>query len=310
MAVVTVTPNPALDVTYVVDELRSGATHRVRAVTTRPGGKGINVARVLGALGVAVAATGPVGGDTGAEVAARLGDGVEDCLVPVAGPTRRTVTIVEQRTGTATLLSEPGAAVGAAGWAALLDRVRALLGRTDVLVCSGSLPPGAPPDAPGDIVALGRAAGVPTIVDASGPGLAAAVAAGACVVKPNVDELREVTGIPDPRAAAAALRSLPGAAPGVAVVASLGADGLLAVTAQSAWTARLPQPLTGNATGAGDSVVAALAAGIRRRDHWPVVLRAACALSAATVLAPVAGEFDAESYPGLLQAVEIREVCR
>jgi tagatose 6-phosphate kinase len=306
--VVTVTPNPALDVTYVVDELRRGATHRVLAATTRAGGKGLNVAHVLDALAVPVVATGPVGGAEGAELRSRLasdGGGVVDRLVTIGAPTRRTLTILDSRGGTATLLNEAGPTVSAAEWAALLDRVRELLDQAGVLVCSGSLPPGAPPGAPGDIVGLAREAGVPVIVDTSGQGLVEAVAAGATVVKPNADELSQATGISDPRAAAAALR-----APGVAVVASLGAHGLLAVTDDGVWTARLPRPVTGNATGAGDSVVAALAAGIRSHAPWPTLLRAACALSAATVLAPVAGVFDAESYDSLLPAVEIREVER
>ncbi|SFA89502.1 tagatose 6-phosphate kinase [Amycolatopsis marina] len=308
-AVVTVTPNPAIDVTYAVDELTPGTVHRVTEVTSKPGGKGLNVARVLGSLDVPVIATGLVGGTEGAEVAALLAGegGIVDCLVTFDGATRRTVTVVDGRTGAATLLSEPGPVVRAADWAVLLDRVGVLLRQADVLVCSGSLPPGAPPGAPGDIVRLARAAKVAAIVDTSGPGLLEAVAAGASVVKPNADELRQVTGVTDPLAAAVALRSMAGA-PDLAVVASLGADGLIAVTEHGAWRARLPSPVTGNATGAGDSVVAALARGLRRREAWPTVLRSACALSAATVRAPVAGDFDADSYNSLLSAVTIREM--
>ncbi|NED95675.1 1-phosphofructokinase family hexose kinase [Phytoactinopolyspora alkaliphila] len=305
MSVVTVTPNPALDLTYTVERLEPGTVHRIGTVHSRPGGKGLNVARVLHALDVPVTVTGLVGGAEGTALRAGVGElGIADAFVAADIQTRRTVNIVDQSSGDATLFNEPGPRVSADQWAVLADRVSALATAGEVVVVSGSLPPGVDPDMLGDLVRAISAAGAPAVVDVSGDVLPAVVSAAPYVVKPNAEELRAATGIGDPRSAARALTE----AGGCVVVASLGPDGLLAVTGDASWTARLAKPLTGNPTGAGDSVVAALSAGILAGRSWPDMLRDACALSAATVRAPVAGEYDADAYARLKPAVEIHEV--
>lgn len=111
--ILTVTLNTALDLTYRVPALRPGASHRVTEVTERPGGKGVNVARVLAALGHEVTVTGFTGGLTGRLLRERLTatPGLTDALLPVSGTTRRTVAVVDERSGTTTQLNEPGPAV-------------------------------------------------------------------------------------------------------------------------------------------------------------------------------------------------------
>jgi tagatose 6-phosphate kinase len=294
--IVTVTPNAALDVTYTVDSLVPDAVHRARDVRRRAGGKGVNVARVLHTLGADVRLIATAGGATGAEVAAELGAaGLAAELVPIAGETRRTTTVLSTVDGSVTLLNEPGPELSAAEWAVLAERVHRRA--ADVLVCSGSLPPGAPPD--GYARLLG---GGPSILDTSGAALLAGLAGRPAVVKPNIDELREVTGLTDPVAAARELRRR-GAG---AVVVSLGADGLLAVTASGTWHAMPSSVLTGNSTGAGDAVVAALALGLSRREPWPEILRRAVALSGAAVLGPLAGDVDLVHYHRELELVAVR----
>jgi tagatose 6-phosphate kinase len=126
------------------------------------------------------------------------------------------------------------------------------------------------------------------VVDADGPALAHALDARPDVIKPNAEELRSAAGRDDPEEAARALHER-GAS---AVVASLGPLGLLAVGDKGNWRAEPPERITGNPTGAGDAVVAAIAAGLAAGDGWPEILREAVALSAATVLHPQAGGFD------------------
>ncbi|MEV4150355.1 1-phosphofructokinase family hexose kinase [Amycolatopsis sp. NPDC049691] len=294
--IVTVTPNTALDVTYTVDSLVPGTVHRARDVRRRAGGKGVNVARVLRALGADVRAVATAGGATGAEVAADLrAAGVPADLVAIEGETRRTTTVLSAVDGSVTLLNEPGPRVTAAEWRSLEERVR--LSAPEVLVCSGSLPPGAPPDGYARLVA-GRV----SILDTSGAALVAGLAGRPTVVKPNLDELREVTGLGHPVAAASRLRQ----AGAEAVVVSLGAEGLLAVTASGTWRATPSSALTGNSTGAGDAAVAALALGLCRGEPWPELLRRAVALSGAAVLGPLAGDVDLAHYHRELGAVRVR----
>ncbi|MFE7243327.1 PfkB family carbohydrate kinase [Streptomyces sp. NPDC057580] len=110
---------------------------------------------------------------------------------------------------------------------------------------------------------------------------------------------RRTTG---PVAAAAARREA-GAA---SVVASLGADGLIAVTPQGSWQARPPERRAGNPTGAGDAAVAALTLGLVAGTPWPERLAVAVALSAATVAAPLAGDFAPAVHADLRERVDVR----
>ncbi|MFF3110998.1 1-phosphofructokinase family hexose kinase [Kitasatospora sp. NPDC057904] len=298
--ILTVTLNTALDLTYRLDRLRPQADNRVREAAARAGGKGVNVSRVLHALGHETVVTGLAGGPSGDAVRADLAAaGLTDALVPIAGETRRTVAVVEDHLGDSTILLEPGPVVTGAEWSALLGRYDRLLPRARAVVLSGSLPGGLPDDAYAVLIRLAHGHGVPAVLDASGDALHAGVEAAPAIVKPNAAELRAASGTADPRAGAAALR----AAGARAVVASLGPDGLIAVTPQGSWRARPPRALAGNPTGAGDAAVAALALGLVSHTPWPLRLTRAVALSAAAVAAPLAGDFDPAVHRSLLQEV-------
>lgn len=292
--ILTVTLNAALDVTYQVPALRLGESHRPSAVDTRAGGKGINVARVLHTLGHETMVTGLVGGQTGVAIRADvMAAGLRESLFEMAGPSRRTVTVVSD--GTATAINEPGPPVSISDWADFVGGYHALAARASVVVLSGSLPPTLPTDAYAQLI---RATETPTILDTSGEPLLAGLAAKPDVIKPNAQELVETTGLEDPAAAARALLDK-GAG---AVVASLGAGGLLAVTPAGAWRAAPPESLHGNPTGAGDACVAALAAGLAL--DWPTRLAEAVAVSAAAVPCPLAGDIDLDTYRRLRGTVE------
>jgi tagatose 6-phosphate kinase len=293
--ILTVTLNTALDITYRVRSLRPHASHRVSEVTERPGGKGVNVARVLAALGHEVTVTGFTGGATGRVVQELLAavPGVVDALVPVSGATRRTIAVVDEQTGDTTQLNEPGPMVTPAEWSAFQEAYEDLLPSASAVALCGSLPPGVPVGAYAGLVRTARAAGVPVLLDTSGEALRRGVAARPDIIKPNADELAELTGSHEPLRAPAA------------VVASLGPEGLLAATRDGRWRATPPTSVRGNPTGAGDSAVAGLLSGLVEHLPWPDRLIRATALSAATVAAPVAGEFDPGHYQELRARVTV-----
>lgn len=316
--ILTVTLNLALDVTYRVRDLVPETSVRVDEVEQRAGGKGVNVARTLHQLGVPVTVTGLAGGATGTVVEADLrASGIAHDLQPIDGETRRTVAIVDPA-GRVTILLEPGPDVGAAAWAAMQTRFARLLDGAAVIAISGSQPRGLPSDASAVLVARARAAGVPAILDGSGAAVRAALASAPTLVKPNRDELYEITGGPaqvpgtpvdlaDVAARAAVLRS--GGAGAVAV--SLGPDGMVLLADAGAWHASLPSGAVtgGNPTGAGDASVAALARGLARGAAWPESLADAVALSAAAVLHPVAGGFDPDAYARFGTLVTVRPIA-
>jgi tagatose 6-phosphate kinase len=302
--ILTVTLNAALDLTYHVPRLQPHTTHRVGEVVERPGGKGLNVARVLAALGHHTVATGLVGGRTGEALRARLADAapaVGDALVPVCGQTRRTIAVVDAACGDTTMFNEPGPTISPQEWAHFRDIYRELLGGTQAVALCGTLPPGLPVSSYAELVRTARSAGAHVLLDTSGEALRHGIAADPDVIKPNAEELLQLTGLTDPSRAAHAARRR-GAH---AVVASNGPQGLLAVTEEGTWRASPPVRYAGNPTGAGDAVVAGLLSALAEGLSWPQRLARAAALSAATVLTPAAGEFDAAAYERLLPRIKV-----
>ncbi|MEU9205228.1 1-phosphofructokinase family hexose kinase [Streptomyces sp. NPDC048332] len=307
--ILTVTLNTALDLTYDVPALVPHASHRVTALSERPGGKGVNVARVLAALGHDSVVTGFAGGATGAVLRTMLaalptGPGaVTDALVPVAGDTRRTLAVVDRATGDTTQFNEPGPHVTADEWTAFLTSYGELLGAADAVALCGSLPPGIHVGAYAELVRLARTARVPVLLDTSGEPLRRGIAARPDLIKPNAAELAQLTGSREPLRGArdARRRGAHG------VIASLGPDGMLAVSPGGTWQASPPAAVKGNPTGAGDSAVAGLLSSLVEGLDWPDRLRRAVALSTATVLSPTAGEFDRAAYEELLPRVGIEE---
>lgn len=292
--IVTVTPNPALDLTYAIGgDLVGGSVNRVVAVSERAGGKGVNVARILASQGIPVMALGPAGGATGETLRFLLdAAGVPHDLTPIAANTRRTVAVVDN--ACATGLWEPGPTITSAEWGSLIVTTASHLHHASVIVLAGSLPVGAPADGYADLVSLANAASVPVILDADGDALRRGLGAHPSAIKPNIDELATLTRLPVTDKAGAIRAARCARELGACdVVASLGPDGLVALTGEGTWSARPPMVSSGNATGAGDAAVAAMALGWLERDSWPHRLARMIAWSAAAAATPTAGEIDA-----------------
>jgi tagatose 6-phosphate kinase len=302
--IVCVCASPALDVTYGVDRLVTGGTNRVREVAQRPGGKAINVARLLHLLGEDVHVLTTAGGESGVALTAGLSsEGIAHEVIPATSPTRRTVTIADDATHEVTVLNEPAVLED---WQRFLAGFDSVVRVAEVVVISGRLPTGAPLDGFAQITRLAKVHDCPVILDTSGLALPATLAARPMIVKPNADELHECTGETDPMLAAKSLAQQWQ----VTVVASQGADGLLAVRGESAWRARPARAVVGNPTGAGDAVVAGLARGLRAGTEFAPMLSDCVALAAAAVLAPVAGELDLLDYQREASGIVVESVSQ
>jgi 1-phosphofructokinase len=261
--IVTLTLNPSVDRTVEVETLARGEVMRALGVRVDPGGKGINVSRALASHGLPTRAVVTLGGAEGEHLVALLRDtGIEIVAVPIHGAIRSNITVVEPD-GTTTKLNEPGAQLSADELAAVFLAVRGAVESADWLVASGSLPPGAPAAVYADLVRSLAGSGTRVAVDTSGAALQAVLAAGPALVKPNRDELAEVTGQPlrtiaDVVEAACRLRDL-GAG---TVLASLGADGAVLVDDDGALHGATPAVAPISSVGAGDAMLAGfLAAG-------------------------------------------------
>ncbi len=256
--ILTITMNPAVDITTSTDTV--APTHKIRcgAPQCHPGGGGINVARVVQRLGGDCAALFPVGGSSG-EVLKRLLDeeSISSVYVPISGETRESFSVKESSTGSEYRFVLPGPDMGPAEWQACLDLVASLQPVPRYVVASGSLPPGVPPDFYARLAKLVQSNGAKLGLDTSGPALAAALEAGVYLVKPSLRELRELMGHPLETQAQwrDAAQELITKGKAQVVVLSLGEGGAWLVTpSESCFAPRLPVQVV-STIGAGDSFV-------------------------------------------------------
>lgn len=255
--ILTLTPNPSLDLTYELDELFRGEVQRAGSVSVEAGGKGINVSRNLVANGADSRAVAPVGGPSGEQFLSLI-EGVEIELiqVPVAGQVRMNVSLSEHD-GVGTKINAAGPELSEGELDLLLDKTAEAANDATWLAVCGSLPSGAPTDIYARVVSLARDAGCRTAVDSSGPPLAETLEEGPDLIKPNLEELAELVGrdlvtFGDVLEAGKEVR-----ARGVgAVLVSLGADGAVLLDEEGTLHADTP-PFTPRSTvGAGDSLLA------------------------------------------------------
>lgn len=305
---VTLTVNPALDLSTTVEELRPFSKLRCGSEQRDAGGGGINVARVatrLGARPLAIfAAGGPIGAYLAEIVAA---EGVQSLVVPIRGNTREDVTVTETRSSRQFRFVLPGPPVTPSECERLLSECALRLGEGTLLVASGSLSPGMPDDFYARLAVLAKKRGARLLLDCSGPPLEQALEAGVYLVKPNLRELRGLTreSLPDRASQLAASRRLVARGAAEIVALSLAEQGALFVARDVAWYAKAPAVEPLSTVGTGDSflgaLVARLAAGADRRDAF----RTAVAAGTAALLAPGTGLGHEADIERLVASVDV-----
>jgi 1-phosphofructokinase family hexose kinase len=279
VTVLIATPNLCLDRTVRVAEVVPGSVLRGRDVEVTAGGKGVNVARVFRAFGRTATLVGLAADNDRERLLSLLtAEGADVVGVPMPGDVRMAVIMLEERTKRTTVLNEPGSTICPQVWADYRRAVTDLVLEQELLVCNGSLPPGAPVDGYGQLVETARAAGVPVIVDTAPGPLRAALPSGPDLVTPNLEEAEAAisgdagdlllsTG-PDlaDRAEAAARTLLALGARRAAVTA--GELGVALAEGDSVtWIPTVPIEVV-SAVGAGDSFVAGLALGLLDGASW------------------------------------------
>lgn len=314
-----VTPNLTFDVTVRLPALIPGAVVRASATVTTGGGKGVNVVRAANARGVGgTRLLGFLPTDDGDRLTELLADeGVDLLGVPAAGAVR-VCSIFLEDTGRTTVVNGRGPQISGDQWAALRDAVDTALQPGELLVCSGSLPPGVPADGYAQLVALAHAKNSPAVVDAAPEPLAAALAHHPDLVCPNlseaegllhgrVDEQVDEAGddIAERAAAAAAALHHAGA---VRAVVTAGSAGAALATADGRWWLSAPQVTVVSPIGAGDSFVGgaaqALAAG---RPDLDMVIQG-MATASASVEQQLAGGVDPERAAALAALITVHRL--
>lgn len=288
MSILTLTMNPAIDICTRVDSVRP--VDKMRCGTPRfdPGGGGINVARTVLALGARATAVFPAGGYPGRRLEQLvLAAGVPMRPVPVAGPTRESMSITDETTGEQFRFVLPGPELCDAEQQALLGAVDQAAESARVVVASGSLPPGVPGDFYQTLADRMAVRGVPLVLDTSGVALRH-IRRGVFLLKPSLRELDELLGrrLTGRSEQVAGARELIGNRVARIVVVSLGAQGALAVTADAAeFFAAVPVPVR-SGIGAGDAMVGGIAVGMVRGMSLGDAVRQGIAAATAALGAP------------------------
>lgn len=296
-------PNLTLDRTIRLEELRAGQVLRADDVTVTPGGKGLNVARVARALGRGAALVGLVPGRTGAAAAEMIADEGVALLGVACDGEIRSAAVLREHDGRTTVINEPGPRLPPEVWPRYEAHVEGgLRRRARALVCSGSLPPGAPEDGHGRLVGRARAHGKLSVLDAAGLWLAGGVSAGPDVATPNLAEAEALlhgggeavdAGDEAPERALRSAAALHTRGVGIAVVTA-GDAGAAAVSPQGAWWVSAPAVAARNPVGAGDAFTAALTLALTEGRSLTSALSAAVATAAASVESDLGGAVDAD----------------
>jgi 6-phosphofructokinase 2 len=309
-SVVTLTANPAIDVCTAVEEIAPTRKLRCTAARRDAGGGGINVALVVRRLGSEVAAIYPAGGSTGHLLERLVGrEGVRSVAIEVGQETREDFTVLEQKSGNQYRFVLPGAQLAGPEWQACLDALQTMDRLPPIVVGSGSLPPGVPDDFFARAARIAKAGEAKMVVDTSGKALTAALQDGVYLVKPNLRELQELTQAPlsDQAERIRACRNLIETGAAEVVALTLGAQGALLVTRDTAHLARSPPIEPVSAVGAGDSFIGGMVWSLAAGGGIVDAFRYGVAAGSAAVLNPGTELCHAGDVMQLYERIEL--VC-
>jgi len=307
--ILTVTANASIDKRYLMAKFDIGEVNRVKECNMVAGGKGLNVSHAAHIAGEEVIATGFLGGHHGRFVQEKLREeGIIDDFVWCNGETRSCVNIWNEELRQQTELLEPGLTVTEEDKEALVEKFRKLIRKAEVADISGSLPGGADSSLYKKLIEVAKEEGKKIVLDTSGKTLLECIHFAPYMVKPNIDEIKQLVGRRlDPSNhkeifdAAAELRAM-----GIkVVVVSLGSAGALMSCESGNFVAKVPKIDAVNTVGCGDAMTGGFCVGLSRGLKAEECLRLASAISAASAMTEVTGYFRIEDMKDILPKVEI-----
>lgn len=287
--IVTLTINPALDKSMSIEHVVPDRKLRCGSPSYQPGGGGVNVARVVQRLGGSPLAVYAAGGAQGKMFRELLqAEQVKQQVVGIEGLTRESVAVLETATDQQFRFSTPGPELTDAEWRRFLSLLDELDPQPEFVVLSGGIPPGVPQDFYARVARQAQERPYRIILDTSGEPLRQAVAAGVYLIKPNLRELRQLTGedLHEEKAQVTAVSNLVAQGSCAAVALSLGAAGALLATQDGTERLRAPTVTIRSKVGAGDSMVGGIVWSLAQGRSLRESVQYGVAAGAATVKTP------------------------
>lgn len=307
--ILTVTLNPAIDKTYRTQELIAGHVNRMKSMKNIPGGKGINVSKILCQYACPVTATGFLGGYTGRWIEEKIEEmGIACDFVKIRQDTRCSMNIVANN-GFVTEILEPGPEISPEERLTFLGKYRELVQKCELVVMSGSAACGLLEDIYAELIEIAKACKKRVILDTSQNLLVKGIAAGPWLVKPNRRELEYVAGhrcSGQTEILAAAQKLLDQGVTYAAI--SVGEKGMYLLSHDRKLFARAPRVQAVNTVGCGDSACAAFAMSALRGENMEEMLRRAVALSAANATTMESGNVPQKLAMELMESVSVENL--
>lgn len=310
--ILSITPNPSIDISYFLEQFQTGDIHRVQSMVKTPGGKGINVAKVLRDLDAQVTCTGFLGGTAGHYIEKSLQQrGIHTAFIPVEGETRSSYAIKDLASQVTTEIREQGPVVSVQAAQKLLDFVEKTHRDYSLISCSGSLPQGLSIDFLEALV--GAAADTPIIFDVSGEALRKTVFSFAqkpYAIKPNIDELRDLFGSLVDKKSPEELVCMENLQEFKLVVLSLGKYGAVARVGQELYRCRVPHIEAVNPVGSGDASIAGLLFGLEQKHAPEKLLASSMAAGVLNALEAEIGHVDARQFETIRAKIQVKKLSR
>jgi len=308
--IATITLNPCLDRTIMVDGLVVDEANRWTSSRLYAGGKGIDVSRAIHEMGSETMAYGFIGGPAGRAVEILLDEeGVPFSFTPIREETRTNFIITDTRIFKQTRIDAPGPHISKRELERFWRKIRGIQPRPDLVVAGGSVPPGVPINIYYDIILKVKEFGVRSILDSDGQWLKEGIKAIPYLIKPNVHEAEELlkTELSGEESIIKAALNLVEIGMKIVVI-SRGKDGIIAATKEKVVKAAPPPVKVRSAVGAGDCTIAGLALKLANEESLTEACRLAVAMGTAAVLTPgteLAHRADVEK---LLPRIKVSEM--
>lgn len=307
--IATITLNPSVDRSYILDEFYVNGMFRSSEYHETAGGKGLNVARVAKLLGEEVETTGFLGGRNGQFIEAELDKlGIKREFIRIKRETRCCIEILSGGLNQTEIL-EAGPSIERNELQRFYNRYNDILKRNKLITASGSLPQNVPTEIYKDLITRAKEANVRFFLDTSGEALKEGIKAAPFLVKPNVEELKALTG--------ASVRSEKEIVDGgkwlcsfgiEIVVISLGAEGAIVINNSKAYRAGIPEVRAVNPVGSGDSMLAGFAVAVKRGYCLEKMIRFASACGTANAMEAKTGIINMDNVNRIMDSIKVNEI--
>ena len=306
--ILTITLNPAVDMSYEMNTLVVDGVNRCNKVIKTAGGKGLNVSRVISLVNENVSATGFLGGANGKFISDQLAEGkIENQFISIDGETRNCIAILHE--GNQTEILESGPSISEAEVARFLERYEALVQDQEIVVASGSAPKELGADFYKRLVEISNKYDKKFLLDTSGEGLKNSLAARPYLIKPNMEELSQLVGkdVVDEATVIEAVQELSGYDIPYIVV-SMGAAGAIALVNGRLYKVEPPKINAVNPVGSGDATIAGIAVALKNNQDIVHTLKFGCVLGTLNALEQQTGYVDVTRVDEFMNAMLVEPI--